>query len=211
LLLIPNQLVSIWDEKQVLEYFAKKPTGIPAPRIQLKDMQPLMDFQQSHGISFDGSVVIADFGSAYEASNLERTWAATRFVSTAPEKLLGQRPDLPGDIWSLGCTIVEVLTGKDIWYPREPEVANNKQEGDKMFVQRMVSKIKFALGMQPEKVFEFPEDRRLLLELIGELWPVEATCEERAWLEELLKGIFKYEPSERVTVRAMETTKWEMM
>ncbi|KAE9365027.1 kinase-like protein [Stipitochalara longipes BDJ] len=212
LLLIPNRPLSTWNEKQVLEYFVKKPTGIPAPRIELMHMQPLMDFHHSHGLSFDGRVVIADFGSAYEASNLERTWAPTRFVSTAPEKLLGRRPDLPGDIWSLGCTIVEVLTGKDIWHVKEPETENNSQQPDQeIFVQRVVSKIQFALGMQPENEFEFPEDKRPLLELLEELWPSEATSDERDWLEALLKRIFKYEPSERVTVREIETAKWEIM
>jgi serine/threonine protein kinase len=203
LLLVSNPPLATWTEKEVLEYFDKKPTRIPAPSIEAKHIQPMMEFHQSQKISFDGRIVMADFGSAYQASNSERTWAPTRFVSTAPEKLLGQRPDLPGDIWSLGCTIVEVLTGKELWRAKEPESAPESPD-DRNFVKRIISKIQVALEMQPEKEFEFLEDKRLLLDLVEELWPVGPTRAERGWLEALLKRIFKYEPSDRVTIREVE-------
>ncbi len=43
----------------------------------------------------------------------------------APEILLGGNHTFQSDLWSLGCIVVEMLTGKNIWY-QDKNIKENK-------------------------------------------------------------------------------------
>ncbi|PKA65275.1 Mitogen-activated protein kinase kinase kinase ANP1 [Apostasia shenzhenica] len=74
-------------------------------------------------ISSDGQVKLADFGCAVRVSG--GCAAADGSVMgtpayMAPEVARGEEQGIAGDIWSLGCTVLEMVTGKSPW----PEIAD---------------------------------------------------------------------------------------
>jgi len=67
----------------------------------------------------NGDVKLADFGISSKLSDLQKKKNA-EVVGTpywmAPEVIRGEGVQTVSDIWSLGCTIVELLTGKPPYY-----------------------------------------------------------------------------------------------
>jgi len=75
----------------------------------------------------DGSVKLADFGVAMSMSDASETGNSDRDADVvgspywmAPETIEMQTPTTGCDIWSLGCTIIELLTGKPPYMELEP-------------------------------------------------------------------------------------------
>lgn len=67
--------------------------------------------------NFDGSIIIADFGSAFKSSNERGNAKFSVYApNAAPERLLGESFGLPSDIWSLACTIFHIITGKELFH-----------------------------------------------------------------------------------------------
>ncbi|GAB2274907.1 hypothetical protein Dimus_009677 [Dionaea muscipula] len=58
---------------------------------------------------------IADLGCARRASPVEAMAMAGTPLFMAPEVVRGEEQGFPADIWSLGCTIIEMATGKSPW------------------------------------------------------------------------------------------------
>ncbi|XP_052760057.1 mitogen-activated protein kinase kinase kinase 3-like [Mya arenaria] len=77
-----------------------------------------------------GKIKLADFGSSkrlktiVECSGIEKT---NSFVGTAhwmaPEVIKGENYDRKADIWSVGCTVVEMLTKSPPWFELEHHAA----------------------------------------------------------------------------------------
>lgn len=59
----------------------------------------------------DGTVKLADFGTARELATTAMSLAGTAYFM-APEMIKGTGHGLEADIWSVGCCIIEMLTGK---------------------------------------------------------------------------------------------------
>ncbi|KAL0865336.1 hypothetical protein Bca101_044454 [Brassica carinata] len=69
-------------------------------------------------ISRSSGVKLADFGSAIRASRQTATAQITPRGSPlwmAPEVIRGEYQGPESDVWSLGCTVIEMLTGKPAW------------------------------------------------------------------------------------------------
>jgi serine/threonine-protein kinase SRPK3 len=62
------------------------------------------------------SISLADFGSFMEAEEYFETAFGTRYYRS-PENILVGKSSYPNDIWALGCTIYEILTGKFLFDP----------------------------------------------------------------------------------------------
>lgn len=60
-----------------------------------------------------GSAVLADFGSAAEVSSAAPGRGSPLWM--APEVVRGEYQGPESDVWSLGCTVIEMLTGKPAW------------------------------------------------------------------------------------------------
>lgn len=72
----------------------------------------------------DGNIKIGDFGSAKRLQTI-CSQQSTSFIGTpyymAPEVVLGKSAyGRKADIWSIGCTLVEMLTGSPPWFGLEP-------------------------------------------------------------------------------------------
>ncbi len=92
--------------------------GAPAPVVH-RDMSP-----QNILLSLTGEVKVADFGIAKAASNLVQTRAGTvmgKFFYMSPEQCLGQSVDPRSDIFSTGCVLFEMLTGRALWSGASPD------------------------------------------------------------------------------------------
>ncbi|KAH0463784.1 hypothetical protein IEQ34_006570 [Dendrobium chrysotoxum] len=67
----------------------------------------------------DGIVKLADFGCSKNVGEGGRSVMGTP-AFMAPEVVRGEEQGIAGDVWSLGCTVVEMATGKSPW----PEATN---------------------------------------------------------------------------------------
>ncbi|KAK9065949.1 hypothetical protein SSX86_015351 [Deinandra increscens subsp. villosa] len=67
-----------------------------------------------------GTAKLADFGSAFE---IDGRFPGTRGspMWMAPEVIRGEYIGPESDVWSLGCTVIEMLTGKPAWQDRGAE------------------------------------------------------------------------------------------
>ncbi|XP_020573830.1 mitogen-activated protein kinase kinase kinase NPK1-like [Phalaenopsis equestris] len=68
----------------------------------------------------DDLVKLADFGCARRDGDGGRLVMGTP-AYMSPEAVRGEEQGIAGDVWSLGCTVVEMATGKSPW----PEAANS--------------------------------------------------------------------------------------
>jgi hypothetical protein len=62
-------------------------------------------------VDVDGTLKLADFGTAKELATQSKSVAGTAFFM-APEMVKGVGHGIEADVWSAGCCIVEMLTGK---------------------------------------------------------------------------------------------------
>jgi serine/threonine protein kinase len=70
-------------------------------------------------VSKDGRIKLADFGAARLLSNITKgpaLFGTPAFL--APEVITDTRCDTKADVWSLGCTIIQMITGKTPWSPK---------------------------------------------------------------------------------------------
>ncbi|CAA7038019.1 unnamed protein product [Microthlaspi erraticum] len=77
------------------------------------------DVKSKNVLVFNGgsSVKLADFGSAIELEKQETAVVAPRGspLWMAPEVIRREYQGPESDVWSLGCTVIEMLTGKPAW------------------------------------------------------------------------------------------------
>lgn len=72
-----------------------------------------MRFFADNDITFTGVIRLADFGSAFEAAKGGND--LTRWEVKAPERLEERQWNIAADVWALGCTIVELATGRQLF------------------------------------------------------------------------------------------------
>ncbi|KAJ4836800.1 hypothetical protein Tsubulata_029989 [Turnera subulata] len=65
-----------------------------------------------------GSAKLADFGSAVELGSTGATLPRGSPLWMAPEVIRGEYQGPESDVWSLGCTVIEMVTGKPAWEDR---------------------------------------------------------------------------------------------
>jgi serine/threonine protein kinase len=69
-----------------------------------------------------GTVKLADFGASTKLSQFDKTQETTTIKGTpyfmAPEVLSASRYGRKGDIWAVGCTMIQMLTGEPPWKDR---------------------------------------------------------------------------------------------
>jgi serine/threonine protein kinase len=68
----------------------------------------------------EGTVKLADFGVATKASGLRESSVVGTPYWMAPEVIELAGATTASDIWSLGCTVIELLDGKPPYYKLQP-------------------------------------------------------------------------------------------
>eukprot|EP00882_Tetradesmus_deserticola_P010991 GHRQ01011625.1.p1 GENE.GHRQ01011625.1~~GHRQ01011625.1.p1 ORF type:complete len:460 (+),score=260.92 GHRQ01011625.1:181-1380(+) len=107
-------------------------------------------------------VKICDLGSAMLAGENERTpYLVSRFYR-APEVILGPAYDFPMDVWSVGCVLYELFTGKILF----PGRSNNEMLKLMMDVKGPFPKKMLKKGIFVEKHFE--DDTSMSFALVEE-------------------------------------------
>ncbi len=72
-----------------------------------------------YDINFDNlSISLSDFGSYMEEEQYYETAFGTRYYRS-PENILIGKSSYPNDVWALGCTIYEILTGEILFDPQK--------------------------------------------------------------------------------------------
>jgi serine/threonine protein kinase len=100
-------------------------------------------------------IKVIDFGSSCEATDRPYTYIQSRFYRS-PEVLLQSGYDLAIDVWSLGCILVELITG-------DPLFAGSN-ETDQMY------KIVEVLDMPPDYLLDKAPKAKKYFEQVNEQW-----------------------------------------
>ena len=83
--------------------------------------------QVCHDITEECKVKLTDFGSSFTFDNKPTDEIQTRYYR-APEIILNNEYNHKIDVWALGCTIFELLTGKMLFDPYKIENCNLDRE-----------------------------------------------------------------------------------
>lgn len=94
-------------------------------------IEPMMSFFKAHNIIFTGAIKLADFGSGFISA--KGGTGKSRWDVKAPERLENKAWGLPADIWSLGCTILELVMGKH--FIQGPAPIPRREWTDEIFLE----------------------------------------------------------------------------
>lgn len=205
LLLIPGRPIEYWPETEVMEYFDRKPVDILPPLLAFEDMQRLARFNSERELTFDGSIMITDFGSSFYTSAAERPASTeSRTTMTAPERLTGRYFDLSSDIWSLGCTMLEIWTGADFFKCNNPSKVTPEEEK-----RQMAEKMQF-LTEDAGQINDQGLSNSLLLAAMKAFvarelgFLPEELREEAEQIQFVIANMLRYRPEDRLTTDQVE-------
>ncbi|KAK9354239.1 kinase-like domain-containing protein [Lipomyces doorenjongii] len=165
----------------------------------------------------DTTIHLIDFGSATFQDEYHSSVVSTRHYR-APEIILGMGWSFPCDMWSIGCILVEFLTGEALFQTHDnvEHLAMMEVVVGKPF-ERTVSK---AAGRQAQKYFlrngklDYPNAQTSktskkyvrAMKSLDEIIP--ASDNFHRLFVDLLKRIFVYDPSQRLSAREALEHPW---
>ncbi|KAL8758694.1 MAG: hypothetical protein Q9184_003851 [Pyrenodesmia sp. 2 TL-2023] len=169
----------------------------------------------------DTNLVVADFGEAYVAKEKPPRTLNTPILLCPPETLLKIGPiGMPADIWTLACTIFEILGESTLFEGFLPDADTTMRE--------VVS----ALGKPPKTLWTtwdgrheyfhedgswvssprgYPRSSRPLdmrISQMGRAGDENFTQAEQDALLQLLRGMLTYDPQERFTIADVVGSEW---
>lgn len=170
----------------------------------------------------DPRIMISDFGEAWLSDTETREELQTPVLFLPPETTFAK--DLigkPADVWTLGCTLYEILGERPLFEGFMPDKDD--------IIAEMVS----SLGLLPQQWWEtwqargefFLEDgswktdmkrfhdsrsRPLLLRIhqMGRENDIEFSADEAMGLENMLRAMLTYDPTKRATIRDITESDW---
>lgn len=164
-------------------------------------------------VLYDGSVRLMDFGAARARSGMlhqERPGMARgKLPYMAPEQLDGKDPDLRFDIWSMGVTMWELLTGQSLFDGRTMRSIIEEVKSARIPLvsahnprvpPKLASVVDRALMRDPAKRFGSARELSAALEqFLSEAGECVPAAEVSVWLE----GLFGHRAQERHKLRSM--------
>ncbi|KAK4745529.1 hypothetical protein SAY87_011841 [Trapa incisa] len=156
------------------------------------------------------AIKVIDFGSTTSGNQKHNSMVSTRHYR-APEVILGLGWNYPCDLWSVGCILVELCSGEALFQTHEsiehlammervlgplPEhmIRGACQSADKYFRRRL--QLNWPGGATSRESIRAVMKLDSLQKLISRYAGPETSS-----LVDLLHGLLKYEPSERLTAR----------
>ncbi|KAK9453716.1 kinase-like domain-containing protein [Dipodascopsis uninucleata] len=165
----------------------------------------------------DTTIHLIDFGSATFQDEYHSSVVSTRHYR-APEIILGLGWSFPCDMWSIGCILVEFLTGEALFQTHDNLEHLAMMEA--VVGQPLDRSITKSLGRQAQKYFlkngklDYPNSQttKTSRKYVRAVKPLDQIIGyedsfHREFLN-LLKRIFVYEPSERITAREALEHPW---
>lgn len=202
--------------KLPVERLEGSPTGREAPRYCVP---PARTFRACDEVGDDAQVVIADFGEAFFATESSKRQLHTPILLSPPEFLFNEPVGRAADIWTLGCTLYNLLGERHLFEGLMPD--------EDHVIAEMVS----TLGRLPEKwwdrwqkrgdfflpdgswktdthrahaAWSRPLGERLgIMGREGEFDPSELVC-----LEKLLQCMLTYDPAQCATAKDVIASEW---
>lgn len=159
---------------------------------------------------------ISDFGNCYYGTDKTDDEIQTRYYR-APEIILHTPYDKSVDIWSIGCIVYELLTGKILFDPPK-EKKFNRDKHHLFWIQQLIGKI-------PKKMIKKSKRRKYLFNKKGQLkgfdedvpiWNLQNVLVEDHEIDkntaieisDFLMNLLKYNPEERYTVQDCLNHPW---
>lgn len=103
------------------------------------------------------SVKLADYGTCIVKGKNNFSEIQTRYYR-APEVLFGLKYDEKSDIWSLGCTIYELLTGKILFDPPETDLISCNRYHVYQFISRLGPMPSSLINLSPKREIFYKKD-----------------------------------------------------
>lgn len=162
--------------------------------------------------TFDGSVIIADFGSTFKSQSKGGNANFSVYTPTAaPERLLGEGFGLSSDIWSLACTIFQLVSDKELF--------QDKSDSPDMILLEMMEVLgkpsedwwlhwgKAAAGMAitRQDAADCNDGPKRLDEMIGDLDDENLDKES---LRDILIQMLTLEPGKRLSIEEVQEHVW---
>jgi serine/threonine-protein kinase SRPK3 len=155
----------------------------------------------------DLSISLADFGMHCEEHNFYESQFGTRYYQ-APEIILMGECSFPVDIWAIGCTFYELLTGRILFDPtRDSKYSRNYYHlclinntcGD--FPENFIKKTKYfnKYFTKDNKIIDFDKSSKNRLDTkLDE--HIKLPSEDKKIIRELLIKMLTIDPNKRITI-----------
>lgn len=162
--------------------------------------------ERSYRLPASTAIKLIDFGSATYERDYHSSVVSTRHYR-APEVILGLGWSFPCDIWSIGCILIELLTGEAVF-----QTHDNVEHLAMM--EKLLGKIPSAMALTSDshakKYFDdsgklrWPElaQSKSSVKNVNAVSSITAMfAEDKALLVDLVKQMLVFEPEKRITAR----------
>lgn len=162
----------------------------------------------------NSNIKIADFGTCVELDDLFTDELQTEYYRS-PEIILGYKYNEKIDIWSLGCIIVELLTGNLLFEPKKSKHHNRTinhlldiMEYFGQFDKKMITKCKYRNKYFNKKneIIDCPDIEFSSLEELLNINDIPTN--EIADICKFLLPFFKYNPKNRISAKEALKSEW---
>lgn len=155
------------------------------------------------GQSAKGEVVVIDLGSACYESQKIQTYVQSRYYR-APEIVIGHRSGCPIDMWSVGCILFELITGRPLFHAKnERDLLLYQMEVFGIIPPHVLRKSRrideFFIDMGDSIVVKTLTDRRGRIKHVGTRDLASAVGVSDSNLVHFLRRCLDLDPEKRIT------------